>query len=189
MRIAPQVTLTASQRTQLETWAGSRSLPQRQVQRAQIILLAAEGLQDIEIAKRLRLSRYKVARWRKRFLRLGLEGLKKDATRPGRPRTVDDQEIIRKTTQEKPAGATHWSTRSLAQAVGTSEASVRRVWHAYGLKPHRVETFKLSRDPRFKEKLEDVVGLYIHPPQHALVFSVDEKCQVQASNELNPVYP
>ena len=189
MRIAPAITLTSSQRSQLQSWAGSRSLPQRQVQRAQIILLAAEGRQDIEIAERLRMSRYKVARWRKRFLSLGLEGLKKDATRPGRPRTVDDQQIIHTTTQEKPPQATHWSTRRLARSLGTSAASVRRVWRAYGLKPHRIETFKLSRDPQFMEKLEDIVGLYIHPPQHALVFSVDEKCQIQALQRTQPGLP
>jgi transposase len=189
VRIAPTVTLTPSQRSQLQAWASARSLPQRQVQRAQILLLAAENQQDIEIAQKLGMSRHKVARWRERFLQFGLEGLKKDATRPGRPRTVDDQEIIRKTTQEEPPRATHWSTRTLARSVGTSESSVRRVWRAYGLKPHRLETFKLSRDPQFKEKLEDIVGLYIHPPQHALVFSVDEKCQIQALQRTQPGLP
>ena len=189
MRIAPRVTLTVSQQDQLQSWASARSLPQRQVQRAQIILLAAQGQQDIEIAHKLRMSRYKVARWRKRFLDLGLDGLKHDATRPGRPRSVDEQEILRKTTQEMPPQATHWSTRSLARAVGTSEASVRRVWRAHGLKPHRVETFKLSRDPRFREKLEDIVGLYLNPPQHALVFSADEKSQIQALQRSQPGLP
>ena len=141
MRIAPTVTLTPTQQQQLHSWSGSRSLPQRQVQRAQIILLAAEGQQDIEIAKKLGISRYKVARWRQRFLDLGLEGLIQDATRPGRPRSVDREEIIRKTTQENPHPVTHWSSRRLARAIGTSEASVRRVWRAHGLKPHREETF------------------------------------------------
>jgi transposase len=122
VRIAPTVSLSPTQRQQLQSWAGARSLPQRQVQRAQIILLAAEGQQDIEIAERLGISRYKVARWRERFLNVGLDGLIQDATRPGRPRTVDEQEIIRRTTQEKPRQATHWSTRTLAHAVGTSAA-------------------------------------------------------------------
>lgn len=189
MRIAPTVTLTSSQQQQLQTWAGSRSLPQRQVQRSQIILLAAAGHQDIEIAEKLRMSRYKVARWRKRFLALGLDGLLQDATRPGRPRTVDREEIIRQTTQEKPRAATHWSTRSLARTLGTSPASVQRVWRTHGLKPHRVETFKLSRDPHFQEKLEDIVGLYLHPPQHALVFAVDEKSQIQALQRTQPGLP
>lgn len=189
LRIAPTVTLTPSQQQQLESWAGTRSLPLRQVQRSQIVLLAAAGHQDIEIAEQLRMSRYKVARWRKRFLALGLEGLLRDATRPGRPRTVDRQEIIRRTTQEKPCVATHWSTRSLARSLATSAASVHRVWRTHGLKPHRVETFKLSRDPHFREKLEDIVGLYINPPQHALVFSVDEKSQIQALQRTQPGLP
>jgi transposase len=189
VRIAPTVVLTPAQRNQLQSWAGARSLPQRQVQRAHMVLLAAEGQPDIEIAERLRVSRYKVARWRKRFLSLGLDGLKKDATRTGRPRSVDDQAVVHKTMQEKPPQATHWSTRSLARAVGTSEASVRRVWTAYGLKPHRVDAFKLSRDPQFMEKLEDIVGLYLHPPQHALVFSVDEKSQIQALQRTQPGLP
>src|SRR5262249_50262264 len=117
MRTAPTVTLAPAQRSQLQGWAKARSLPQRQVHRAQIILLAADDQQDIEIAQRLGMSRYKVARWRQRFLALGVDGLKKDATRPGRPRSVDDEEIVRKTTQEKPPQATHWSTRSLARSV------------------------------------------------------------------------
>jgi transposase len=189
VRIAPTVPLAPLQQQQLQSWAGSRSLPQRQVQRAQIILLAAEGRQDIEIAQKLGVSRHKVARWRQRFLDLGLEGLIQDATRLGRPRTVDREAIIRTTTQEKPYPVTHWSTRSVARAVGTSEASVRRVWRDHGLKPHRVETFKLSRDPHFREKLEDIVGLYLHPPQHALVFSVDEKSQIQALQRTQPGLP
>lgn len=189
MRIAATVTLTPSQQQQLEAWAGARSLPLRQVQRSQIVLLAAAGHQDIEIAAQLRMSRFKVARWRKRFLALGLEGLLRDATRPGRPRTVDQQEIIRQTTQQRPRSATHWSTRSLARSVGTSPASVQRVWQSHGLKPHRAETFKLSHDPHFQEKLEDIVGLYIHPPQHALVFSADEKSQIQALERTQPGLP
>jgi transposase len=189
VRIAPTVTLTSSQQQQLQAWAGARSLPQRQVERSQIILLAAAGHQDIEIAEKLRMSRYKVARWRKRFLALGLDGLLQDATRPGRPRCVDREEIIRQTTQQKPRAATHWSTRSLARTLGTSPASVQRVWRTHGLKPHRIETFKLSRDPHFQEKLEDIVGLYLHPPQHALVFSVDEKSQIQALQRTQPGLP
>lgn len=189
MRVAPTVTLTSSQQQQLQTWSGARSLPQRQVQRAQIILLTAAGHQDIEIAEKLRMSRYKVARWRKRFLALGLDGLLQDATRPGRPRIVNREQIIRQTTQEKPQTATHWSTRSLARTLGTSPASVQRVWRTHGLKPHRVETFKLSRDPHFQEKLEDIVELYLHPPQHALVFSVDEKSQIQALQRTQPGLP
>ncbi len=114
------------------------------------------------------------------FLQDGISGIEKDAPRPGRTRTIDPEEIIRKTTQEKPVNATHWTTRSLAGVLGISEATVRRAWHAHGLKPHLVDTFKVSRDPQFVEKLEDIVGLYLNPPQQAIVFSVDEKSQIQA---------
>jgi transposase len=119
-----------------------------------------------------------VALWRGRFLLLGLPGLLKDAQRPGRtPRITAEAvtEVVTKTTQTTPANATHWSTRTMAREAGISEASVRRIWHAHGLKPHRIETFKISRDPEFAAKLDDVVGLYLNPPEHALVLSVDEK--------------
>ena len=161
MRIAASVTLTPEQRSKLEAYARGRSVAQRLVERARIILLAAEGKQNDEIANQLDIGRHTVARWRVRFLNLGVAGLEKDAPRPGRTPTVNAQEIIQKTTQEKPSNATHWSTRSMARAVGVSEASVRRVWQAHGLKPHRVETFKISRDPHFAEKLDDIVGLYV----------------------------
>ncbi len=189
MRIAPAITLNQQQRTQLQAWARARSLPQRQVERAQIILLAAVGKLDMEIASALKISRQKAARCRRRFLQSGLVGLEKDAPRPGRPRRIDAPAIVRATTQQTPPHATHWSTRSLAQVAGVSEASVRRVWKAYGLKPHRVETFKLSRDPQFVEKLQDIVGLYLYPPQHALVFSADEKSQIQALERSQPGLP
>ena len=189
MRIAPAITLDHRQRAQLQGWARARCLPQRQVERAQIVLLAAVGKQDMEIAAELNISRQKAARCRRRFLQSGLAGLERDAPRPGRPRRIDAQAIVRTTTQQTPPQATHWSTRSLAQVAGVSEASVRRVWKAYGLKPHRVETFKLSRDPQFVEKLEDIVGLYLNPPQHALVFSADEKSQIQALERSQPGLP
>jgi len=164
-------------------------VPKRIVERANIILQAAEGRQDREIAAALRLGRHTVARWRSRFLQSGVKGIEKDALRPGRVRKIDSEEIIRKTTQEKPDNATHWSTRTMACALGISEASVRRAWHAHGLKPHLVDTFKVSRDPRFVEKLEDVVGLYLNPPQQAIVFSVDEKSQIQALDRTQPGLP
>lgn len=189
MRIAPSVTLTPEQRSKLEAYARGRSVAQRLVERARIILLAAEGKQNDEIANQLDIGRHTVARWRVRFLNLGVAGLEKDAPRPGRTPTVNAQEIIQKTTQEKPSNATHWSTRSMARAVGVSEASVRRVWQAHGLKPHRVETFKISRNPHFAEKLDDIVGLYINPPQHAIVLSVDEKSQIQALDRTQPSLP
>jgi transposase len=189
VRIAPIITLNPQQKMQLQAWARARSWPQRQVERARIILLAAAGKQDIAIAGELRISRQKAARCRRRFLAAGLLGLQQDAPRSGRPRRVEAQEIVRKTTQETPPQATHWSTRSLARAVGVSEATVRRVWRDYGLKPHRLEAFKLSRDPHFVEKLEDIIGLYLHPPQHALVFSADEKSQIQALQRSQPGLP
>jgi transposase len=189
MRVAAPIHLDEGSRGRLQGWSRGRRNAHRLVQRAQIILLAADGKENVEIAEQLNISRHKVARWRERFLQLGVAGLEKDAPRPGRTRKIDVQDIVRKTTQERPTNATHWSTRSMARAAGVSEASVRRVWQAHGLKPHRLETFKVSRDPRFAEKLEDVIGLYLHPPQHALVFSVDEKCQIQALDRSQPGLP
>ena len=133
-----------------------------------------------------------MARWRSRFLALGLAGLEKDAPRPGRPALISAvkiQEVLTKTTQELPSNATQWSTRTMALATGMSEASVRRIWHGHGLKPHVVESFKLSNDPPFAEKLEDIVGLYLNPPEHALVLSLDEKSQIQALDRTQPGLP
>ena len=192
MRVAPSVELSPEQRQTLQQWARSRSLPLRQVERAKIVLLAAEGREDLEIAAALGVTNQKASRWRKRFLQSGLAGLEKDAPRPGRTPSIPAatvQRVIRKTTQEKPADATHWSTRSMAAAVGISAASVRRIWRAHGLKPHLVETFKLSNDPRFAEKLEAIVGLYLNPPEHALVLSCDEKSQIQALDRTQPGLP
>jgi len=192
MRIAPVITLSESQREELQACARSRTLPRRLVERAQMILLAAEGRQDLEIAQIVRRGRRVVARWRRRFIESGLAGIEKDAARPGRkpkltPRQV--QEIVRKTTQETPPGATHWSTRRMARAVGVSEVTVRRIWRAHGLKPHRVQSFKLSNDPHFAEKLEEIVGLYLNPPEHALVLSLEEKSQIQALDRTQPGLP
>jgi transposase len=189
VRIAQPISLTEEQRVKLDSYARGRSVAKRLVERAEIVLLAAQGKQDIEIAGALKIRRQTVARWRKRFLQLGIAGLEKDAPRPGRTPTVDAEMIIRKTTQEKPTNATQWSTRSMARAVGVSQASVRRVWQSHGLKPHRVETFKVSRDPQFAEKLEDIIGLYVNPPQHAIVLSVDEKSQIQALDRTQPGLP
>jgi len=146
------------------------------------VLLAAAGQQDKEIAAVLSMTPKKVSRWRKRFLALGVTGLLKDAPRPGRKPTIGarlTQRVVTMTTHQQPPNATHWSTRTMAAAVGISEASVRRIWRAHGLKPHRVETFKISNDPAFAEKLEDIVGLYLNPPEHALVLCVDEKSQIR----------
>ncbi len=192
MRVAPTVTLTDQQREMLEQWARGRSLPARQVERARIVLLAATGRQDLEIAGELGISNQKAARWRKRFLAAGMAGLEKDAPRPGRTPSIPAatvQKVIRLTTQERPRNATHWSTRSMAAAVGISEASVRRIWKAHGLKPHLVETFKVSNDPQFAAKLEAIVGLYLNPPEHALVLCCDEKSQIQALDRTQPGLP
>jgi len=192
MRVAPPVTLNRSQREILQQWARSRSLPARQVERARVVLLAAEGKTDLEIAASLKISNQKAARWRRRFLQFDLAGLVKDAPRPGRKPAISGklkEELIRRTTQSKPANATHWSTRTMAAEMGVSEATVRRLWHAHGLKPHLVESFKISKDKRFAEKLEDVVGLYLNPPEHAIVMCVDEKSQIQALDRTQPGLP
>jgi len=192
MRVAPTVTLTNEQHQSLTQWARGRSLPARQVERARIVLLAATGRQDIEIAEELRISNQKAARWRKRFLAAGISGLEKDAPRPGRTPSIAGaivDEVIRTTTQERPPNATHWSTRTMAAQVGISEASVRRIWQAHGLKPHLVETFKVSNDPDFAAKLEAIVGLYLNPPEHALVLCCDEKSQIQALDRTQPSLP
>jgi transposase len=192
MRIAPVITLSPEQRTVLESQARSRSLPLRAVERARIVLLADAGQQDKDIAAALSMTPKKVSRWRKRFLVLGAEGLLQDAARPGRKPTISArlrQRIVTLTTQQQPSNATHWSTRIMAAEVGISEASVRRIWRAHGLKPHRVETFKISNDPAFAEKLEDIVGLYLNPPQHALVLGADEKSQIQALDRTQPGLP
>jgi transposase len=192
MRIAPSLELTAEQRTTLEEWARARSLPARIVERARIVLRAAAGEQDKEIARQLGMTPKKVSRWRKRFLALGLPGLEKDAPRPGRRRTIGArqiQRVVEMTTRQKPPHATHWSTRTMAAVAGISEAGVRRIWHTHGLKPHLLQTFKVSRDPQFAKKLEDIVGLYLNPPEHALVLSLDEKSQIQALDRTQPGLP
>jgi len=192
MRVAPTVVLDDVQRKTLEQWARGRSLPTRLVERARIVLLAGAGKQDLEIATDLGISNQKAARWRKRFLDGGLEALKQDAPRPGRTRTILDPkiaEVIELTTQSKPQNATHWSTRTMAAAAGVSEASVRRIWRAHGLKPHLERTFKVSNDPLFAEKLEAIVGLYLNPPEHAIVLCADEKSQIQALDRTQPGLP
>jgi transposase len=192
MRIAPAIALSPDQGAALEQRARSRSLPARVVERARIVLLAAEGRQDKEIAASLKMTPKKVSRWRKRFLTLGMAGLERDAPRPGRTPTITAsliRRVVTMTTRHTPPQATHWSTRSMARTVGISEASVRRIWRSHGLKPHRIESFKISTDPDFAEKLEDVVGLYLNPPEHALVLCVDEKSQIQALDRTQPGLP
>jgi transposase len=162
------------------------------VERARIVLLAAEGLENKQIARRMRVTPEKAARWRDRFLAGGIVALEKDAPRPGRTRTITNRrvkKVVEMTLHQKPARATHWSTRTMAAAAGISEASVRRIWRAHGLKPHHVRAFKLSRDPEFTEKLKDIVGLYLNPPEHALVLCADEKSQIQALDRTQPGLP
>jgi transposase len=192
MRVAPPIHLTPEQAAQLESWARGRRTEARLVVRAKIVLLAAEGKQNKEIAEALAVTPRSVARWRGRFMRLGPEGLIKDAPRSGRKPSVTAEKvrtIVRRTIEEMPRNATHWSTRTMAKAEGVSEKTVRRIWKRHGLKPHMVRTFKLSRDPRFAERLEDIVGLYLNPPEHAIVLSVDEKSQIQALDRTQPGLP
>lgn len=183
MRIAVPVTVTPEDRRTLERWSRGRSTPQRLVTRAKIVLLAAAGKRNQQIAAELAIEALTVARWRKRFAAGGLAAIRKDAPRGGRKPRVRDRvarRIVEATTQRTPTNATHWSTRTLAAELGLSHSMVHRVWQANQLKPHRVKTFKISNDRRFVEKLTDVVGLYLNPPEHALVLSCDEKSQIQA---------
>ena len=192
MRVARPVVLDKQGQGALEQLARGRSLPARLVERARIVLRAAAGLQDQQIAGELGITPEKAARWRNRYLDGGINALEKDASRPGRPRTITEArtaEVIHKTTQEKPFNATHWSTRTMAAATGLSETTVRRIWHGNGLKPHLVKTFKLSNDKRFDEKLIDVVGLYLNPPDKAVVLCMDEKSQIQALDRTQPSLP
>jgi transposase len=192
MRVAPSVQLTTEQECLLSKGATSSSVSVRFAQRAKIVLLAACGMQDIEIAEQVGTTRQRSARWRARFLRFGIEGLKQDAARPGRRKKISAQKvtsIVRKTLEETPANATHWSTRTMAEVAGVSERTVRRIWKTHGLKPHLHRTFKLSNDKQFVEKLEDIVGLYLTPPEHALVLSCDEKSQIQALDRTQPGLP
>ena len=192
MRVAQEVRLTKKERITLQRWAQGRRVAVRQQERAQMILHAADGSSNKEIAVELGVKALTVGRWRSRFAELRLAGIEKDLPRGGRPlarREQVESRIIRKTTQETPENATHWSTRTLAQELGVTQSMVHRVWKANGLKPHLVRTFKLSRDPHFEEKLIDVVGLYLNPPEKALVISADEKSQIQALDRTQPSLP
>lgn len=176
----------------LVKWAKGRSVEARLVLRANIILRAATGMLSKDIAAELAIHPKTVCKWRNRFTRQRLAGIEKDAPRGGRKATVRNRleaEIIRKTTQEKPAKGQVWSTRKMAQAVGTSQRTVNRVWCDNGLKPHLTKTFKVSNDPKFSEKLVDIVGLYLNPPENAVVFSVDEKTQIQALDRTQKSLP
>ena len=191
-RLAEPILLSGEERSSLDTWARGRSLPLRLVQRAKIIRMAADGVLNQDIARILKTSRPTVQLWRQRFLALRLPGLEKDAPRPGRLPEISASKIravVEATLHSTPVNATHWSTRSMAQAQGISRMAVQRIWEHHNLKPHLVETFKLSRDKQFIEKLSDVVGLYLNPPDKALVLCVDEKSQIQALDRTQPLLP
>jgi transposase len=192
MRTAAPILLSPEERSALATWAHGRSFPLRLVQRAQIVQMAAEGVLSQDIARELEISRPTVQLWRERFLTLRLVGLEKDAPRPGRIPSISERKIrtvVEATLHTTPPAATHWSTRSMAKAQDLSAATVRRIWKRHGLKPHLVKTFKLSRDKHFVEKLYDVVGLYLNPPDKSLVLCVDEKSQIQALDRTQPGLP
>lgn len=183
--------LTAEERERLETMAHRARSQPLQARRARVVLAAAEGLDNQAVAKKLRCSKGMVGKWRARFLQSRLEGLY-DEPRPGAPRQIGDdqvEQIVIQTLESTPRGQTHWSTRELARASGLSRMTISRIWRAFGLQPHRSETFKLSPDPLLVEKVRDIVGLYMNPPDHALVFCVDEKSQIQALDRTQPMLP
>ncbi|MGI0130425.1 MAG: IS630 family transposase [Thermoplasmata archaeon] len=192
MRVAPPIELSPDEQSQLETWSRGRSTPQRLVLRARIVLRAAKGKENQEIADELVTRPNTVGLWRRRFLLLRLGGIEKDAPRPGRnprlPRAVVAR-IVDRTLHSKPRGRTHWSTRVMAKEIGVDPVTVHRVWRRYGLKPHLYQSFKRSRDRRCEEKVVDLVGLYQNPPEKAIVFSVDEKPPTQALERTPAILP
>jgi transposase len=192
MKRAHAITLSSDERTTIETWSRGRSLPARLVQRARIIKMAADGALNQTIAKELGISRPTVQLWHDRFLAFRLKGLEKDAPRPGRIPKISQAKVtavVEATLHGTPPNATHWSARSMAKTRGLSRMTIQRIWKQYNLKPHLLETFKLSRDKRFLEKLYDVVGLYLNPPDKAMVLCVDEKSQIQALDRTQPLLP
>jgi transposase len=191
MPVRAEVVLTDEERETLERWARRPKSSQALALRCRIVLAAADGLSSLEIAGRLDCHPATVGRWRGRFARRGFDGLH-DEPRPGKPRSITDADVERvivKTLEEQPKDATHWSTRSMAAATGMSQSAVSRIWRAFGLKPHQREAFKLSPDPQFIDKVRDIVGLYLNPPEAAIVLCVDEKAQIQALDRSAPVLP
>ncbi|MFJ9713642.1 IS630 family transposase [Streptomyces sp. NPDC101234] len=187
----PPLSVTDAQRAVLEGWVRRRSTAQALALRSRIVLECAEGHSIMEVSRRLKVAPDTVRTWRRRFLDRGLDSLS-DEPRPGVPRKITDADVERvivKTLEEKPLNATRWSTRSMAAATGMSQSAVSRIWRAFALAPHRSETFKLSTDPLFIDKVRDVVGLYLDPPEKALVLCVDEKSQIQALDRSQPVLP
>src|SRR5258708_17964229 len=186
-----EVVLNDEEREVLERWARRPKSSQALAFRCRIVLAAAEGRPSNEIAAELGCNDSTVGKWRGRFARRGIAG-RQEEPRPGKPRLISDEDVERvivKTLEEQPAGATHWSTRSMAAATGMSQSAISRIWRAFALKPHQVETFKLSPDPQFSGKVRDIVGLYLNPPEAAVVLCVDEKSQIQALDRSAPVLP
>jgi transposase len=192
MRKIERMLIGAADRERLKRLVQDRNTPQKVVWRARIVLLASEGLTAVAIAAAVGKSVLTVRRWRRRYLAAGVDGLLKDATRPPRRKPLTPEkvkQVVHMTLHEKPPNATHWSLRSMAKAADISRTSVQRIWRAHGLKPHRVKTFKVSRDKNFAAKVADVVGLYLNPPDKALVLCVDEKSQIQALDRTQPGLP
>jgi transposase len=186
-----EVVLSLEEREVLERWARRPTSSQALALRCRIVLAAADGCASKEIAAELDCNHNTVSKWRGRFARRRLDGLH-DEPRPGKPRSISDEQVERvivKTLEEQPAGATHWSTRSMAAATGMSQTAISRIWRAFGLKPQQSESFKLSPDPQFVDKVRDIVGLYLNPPEAAVVLCVDEKSQIQALDRTAPVLP
>ena len=189
MRIAPDIVLTEEEREKLLRLTASGLTSVRLSQRARIVLLAADGVQNKDIAEQLGIGRMQVGRWRERYAQQRLAGIERDLPRGAPQKKVDLTRLVELTTQTTPHAATHWSTRKMAAELGVHSTTVSRNWRAAGLKPHLVRGFKISRDPKFVEKLEDIVGLYMSPPEHALVLCCDEKSQVQALDRTQPGLP
>jgi transposase len=190
-RPTAELKVTDEERTVLERYVRRGTTSKRLSTRAQIVLLCADGLNNKKVARRLRTSANTVGKWRARFVEARLDGLL-DEPRPGAPRKISDdsvEAVVVKTLESTPKGATHWSTRQMAKAVGLSRESIGRIWRTFGLKPHRTESFQLSKDPLLIEKVRDIVGLYMSPPANAVILSVDEKSQIQALNRTQPVLP
>lgn len=190
-RVADSIELNAEERSFLESQVRRHKAPRSLSERCRMILLCAEGLPSKAVAARLGVHEHTVGKWRRRFAEHRIEGLT-DEYRPGRPRRVSDEqvaEVIERTLQKTPKDATHWSIRSMAAEAGLSHTTIRRIWTAFGLQPHRTETFKLSTDPLFVDKVQDIVGLYMSPPNRAIVLCVDEKSQIQALDREQPVLP
>jgi transposase len=188
---AVRIELSKVERGELEARLRRRKVARSDALRAQIVLLAAEGLSNLAIVERLGVARMTVALWRRRFAERRMDGLAEDP-RPGAPRTITDEkvaEVVTATLETLPAGRTHWSSRGMARAAGLAPSTVQRIWRAFSLQPHRVETFKLSTDPLFVDKVRDIVGLYLSPPERALVLCVDEKSQIQALDRSQPLLP